>query len=187
MARGDKQAQAGQDIALQGAKANQGNASQIYSQLAPALMGDVAHPAGYNPTQVAGMNTAAQQSAGGSQSAAVGQGGLLAARTGNAGSPQAAIAEASRNAGQSLSKAALGVQGEQAERQQQQRDNAIKGLGGLYGTTSGAATGNLGEVSNLSNANTNAANASWDWAKYLAAPLLSSATTISAARLGRRP
>lgn len=185
MARGDKQAQAGQDIALTGAKQAQGNASQIYSQLAPTLMGDVAHPAGYNPTQLAGMNTAAQQSAGGSQSAAIGQGGLLAARTGNAGAPQAAISEASRNAGQSLSKAALGIQGEQAERQQQQRDNAIKGLGGLYGTTQGAATGNLGELSNLSNANTNASNASWNWAKYLAAPALDSATSLGVARLKR--
>ncbi len=170
--RGDSKAQAGETQALANSNTLTGRGSQIFGTLAPQLEGDIAHPAGYNPTQLANMNTAAQQSAGGSQAGAVGQGGLLASRTNNAGGSTGAIAESSRRASQGLSGAALAISGKQADLQQQQRQRALAEEAGLYGENTGGATADLNAEANLSGANTNAANASWNWARYLADPLL---------------
>jgi hypothetical protein len=184
MARGDKTAQTGETQALQNSNTLASRGSGIFNTLAPSLTADMAHPAGYNPSQLASMNTAAQQSAGGSQAAATGQGGLLAARTNNAGAAQGAIADSARSASNGLSGAALQISGQNADLQQHQKDAAQKELAGLYGTNEGQSTANLGEIGNLANANTNASNASWNWMKYGIDPLLQSATTLAAKRLG---
>src|ERR1700744_4972780 len=60
------------------------NAAKVYDGIETTLQAESSHPSVYSPTQLATMNTAAQQSAGGSQSATTGQGGLYAARTRNA-------------------------------------------------------------------------------------------------------
>jgi hypothetical protein len=109
------------------------NAAGVYGGLAPQLQAEAAHPAGYTPEQVASQNTAAQQSAGGSQAATAGAGGLFAARTKNAGAAQNAIGAGTRAAGANLSNAAVGVQNKQASLQQTQQQEGLKGLGGLYG------------------------------------------------------
>jgi hypothetical protein len=111
-----------------------GQAASIYGGLAPQLQAEAAHPAGFTPTQVASQNTAAQQSAGGSQAATAGAGGLYAARTKNAGAAQNAIGAGTRGAGANLSKAAVGVQNNQADLQQKQKQEGLAGLGGLYST-----------------------------------------------------
>src|SRR5271167_3447558 len=139
------------------------NASNIYGGLEPTLQAEAAHPQGYTPTQLANMNTAAMQSAGGSQAGAVGQGGLLAARTRNAGAAQNAVGAGTRHDGQNLSNAAVGTQLQNANLQQKQQQAGISGLGGLYNTELTGGETALG-LSNqaLSGANTTAGNNIWD-------------------------
>jgi hypothetical protein len=98
--------------------------------------------------QKAQTNTAAQQSAGGSESGAVGQGGLYAARTKNAGAAQNAIGSATRGAGQNLSKAAVGTEMANANLANQKQQQGIQGLGGLYSSNLNAAASNLNASNN---------------------------------------
>lgn len=124
---------------------------------------------------MAAMNTEAMQGAGGSEAGAVGEGGLQAARTRNSGAPAKAVSDAARTAGQRLSTAGLGVQTRNAELKNSQRERALSGLTGLTGAETGASNNALGEVAGNANANTNAANQSWDWSKYLLDPAISAA------------
>ena len=175
MARGDQQAQTAESTANTSANTFGGNANSLYSSVAPQLMQDAAHPTGFTPEQEANMTTAAEQGAGGGQAAAVGQGALLGARTKNAGAAANAISEASRGAQRTLGQNTLGIKLASADLANQKRSQALSELGGLYGTSAGASNNALGEVASNSNANSNAANASWDWAKYTLDPALEAA------------
>lgn len=139
-----------------------GNANSLYSTLAPTLMSEAAHPAGFSPTDEAALETGAMDTAGGSEAAAVGQGNLEAARTRNAGGFGQAVSDAARGAGETLSRGLLGVRGANASLKQHQHDAALGGLEGLYGTNVSGANSALGNVAPLVNADTNAENASWD-------------------------
>ena len=110
------------------------NGANIYGSLEPQLAASVAHPAGYTPAQKAAINTSAQQSAGGSTAGAVGEGGLYAARTRNAGAAQSAIGASDRAAGGTLSRAAVGTQVQDANLAQANKNRALGGMQGLYGT-----------------------------------------------------
>lgn len=90
------------------------------------------------------MNTSAQQSAGGSNAGAAGQGALMAARTRNAGTADAAVAQSTRQSGANLSKAALGTSMANANLQQKQQQEGISGQEGLYGQDLGASARALG-------------------------------------------
>lgn len=175
MARGSQQATTAATSAQNLSNQFAGNANALYSTLAPELESEAAHPAGFNPAELADMNTAAQQSAGGATAGAVSQGALRAARTGNLGGSDAAIQEAARNGGQTASKAAVGIKNQNAMLKQNQRRAALSGLQGLYGTNAGASIGSLGQVANNVNADTNAENASWNCAKYILDPALNAA------------
>src|SRR5277367_6827744 len=115
--KGDALANSG--TALGQSSALGANAGAIYGPLSSELQSQVAHPSGYTPGQMAAQNTAAQQSAGGSNASTVGQGALLAARTRNAGAAQGAIAQGGRQASQNLSNAAVGTQVRNANLQQE--------------------------------------------------------------------
>lgn len=175
LARGDQSARTAETTGNTNAGTFGGNASSLYSSVTPQLMQDVAHPTGFTPQQEANMTTAAEEGAGGGQAAAVGQGALLGARTKNAGASTAAIAEASRGAQRTLGQNTLGIKLASADLANQKRSQALSELGGLYGTSSGASNNALGEVASNSNANTNAANASWDWASKILDPALAAA------------
>lgn len=175
MARGNEQAQQASKSGLGFSNTLQGNAGGIYGSLLPELQAEAANPQGFTAPTVAKMKTEDMQGAGGSNAGATGQGALLAARTKNAGAPAAAIQESARNASQQLSKANTGVDIANEELKQHQRQAGLSGLQGLYGTNVGGATNALGEVANNVNANTNAANASWDWAKYILDPAMQAA------------
>lgn len=136
-----------------------GNAGAIYADIAPTLESQVANPQGFTPADEAAMETGAQQSAGGSQSAAVGQGGLLAARTGNAGAAQRSIADASRGAGEQLSQNLLRIRTQNAQLKQRQREQGLSELGGLFGTNVEGGNRALGEIAPLVQANLNAEQA----------------------------
>jgi len=120
------------------------NAGNVYGGLEPTLAAESAHPAGFTPAQKAMQNTAAQQSAGGSTAEAVGQGGLYAARTRNAGAGSSAIGNAVRSAGAGLSKNAVGTETNSANLARQTQQQGIKGLEGLNSTELGEGENALG-------------------------------------------
>jgi len=118
-------------------------AGSAYDFLEPQLQSEATNPQGYTPTQLAGMNTASQQSVGGSTAGITGQANLTAARTNNAGGFQGAIGSGSRAGMRQLSENALGVQQKQADLQQQQKQQALSAIQQLYGTDSSTALGYL--------------------------------------------
>jgi hypothetical protein len=67
------------------------NAGNLFGSLAPQLTAEATNPQGYGAPTLAKIDTANKQTAGGTQAGAVGQGALLAARTRNAGTADAAI------------------------------------------------------------------------------------------------
>lgn len=111
-----------------------GEGQGVGNFLTPQLESEAANPQGYTPQQLAYMNTASQQSLGGSTAGITGQANLQAARTRNAGGFQGAIGSGSRAAQQNLSQNALQTQTQQAQLQQQQKQQALQQLQGLYGT-----------------------------------------------------
>lgn len=175
MARGNGQAQAASTTANQNAGTEFGNAESLYGSLAPTLESEAANPSGYAPSDLAGMQTEAQQTAGGTEAGAVGQGAMFGARTRNAGAAPAAIADASRAAGEQLSKNSLGISTGNARLKQQQKQEALGGLEGLTNLETGAANNSLGQVAGNVNANTSAINASYDPFTDIVNPLLQTA------------
>ena len=138
---------------------NNNNAQNIYGSLVPQLTSQMIHPQGYTPTQKAAQNTAAQQSAGGSQAGAVGQGALLAARTRNAGTADAAIGQSARTAGQNLGNAAVGTEVRNAGLQNEQQQSAQHELGSIGSTDLGASLNALGLSNNALQGATTSSNA----------------------------
>lgn len=139
------------------------NSANIYGSLEPTLQAEASHPAGYTPTQTSAMNTAAQQSTGGSTAGAVGQGGLYAARTRNVGGAQSAIGDAARGAGESLSRRAVGTEVGSADLANKRQAGALGGMESLYGTNLSGAEGALGlSNSALSGAASSSANNPWN-------------------------
>jgi hypothetical protein len=175
LARGSQQANTAATAAQGISNTQAGNSNALYGALAPELESQMANPQGINPTDLAKIKTSNQQSAGGSEAAAVGQGALKAARTRNAGGADAAIEASTRKAGEQLGSENLKANISNEQLKQQQRTAATTGLENLYGTSTGASVGALGQVANNVNANTNAANQSWDWAKYILDPALQAA------------
>ncbi len=167
MARGSETADTASKTAATNSGTFMGNAGSAYGNVAPMLVSQAAHPAGFDPTDRAAMETEAVQEAGGNQAGAVGAGNLSAARTRNAGGFAQAVSDASRGAGESLSRGLLGVRTANANLKQHQHDEALSGLQGLYGTSAGASNSALGNVAPLVNASTEAENASWNWLKPL--------------------
>lgn len=173
MARDNSQATQASQTGNQFATTYGGNANSIFSDLSPELMAQASHPQGMSPTDKAAADTASEESAGGTEGAAVGSGLLRAARTRNAGGADAAMGASARTAGAQLSSAALKTQLENASLKQKEQAGAESELGGMYGTSVSGGNQALGEVANNVNANTNAENASWDWAKDLFNPIMS--------------
>lgn len=97
----------------------------IYSQMAEGNMG-------FTPQQKSNMLTASGQSLGGAVSGAVGEGGLLAARTGNAGGSASALDDAARTAGVQESSNALGVENADASLAHQNQITGLNGLNSIY-------------------------------------------------------
>jgi hypothetical protein len=114
------------------------NANSLYGTLDPTLTTMATNPQGINPADMAKIQTSNMQTAGGANAGAVGQGSLLAARTKNAGTADAAIAKSGENASQTLSRANLGTQIENQGLKQQQQKEGVQGLESLYGTNVGA-------------------------------------------------
>jgi hypothetical protein len=119
--------------------------NSIYGTLDPALTAEATNPQGYGANDLAAMNTASQQSLGGSTAGITGQANLEAARTRNAGGFQGAIGSGSRSNAKQLSENALGIQAMNADLKQKQQQTALSQLQQLYGTNVQGAEGFLGE------------------------------------------
>lgn len=131
-----------------------------YGTLMPELEGDITNPEGYSDAEQAQMNTAVQQSAGGSNAGAVGEGALVAGRTRNPGSMAAAVAESTRHAGEEAQKNALGIKVKSADLAQSKRSDALQSLGQV---TQGA----LGEVAPNVQAETDRRRQGSEWWKSI--------------------
>ena len=120
------------------AATNMGNAGGELNTIAPLLTAQAQN--GLDPGTLAAYNTASQQTLGGANAAAAGQGALMEARTRNAGAANPAVEEAARGAMRQGSQNALAVPMLNYAAKQQ----GIQGLQGLYGTNLGAANNALG-------------------------------------------
>lgn len=110
------------------------NANNVYSTLAPTLTHEATSPAGFAPSDLTAMHTAATDSLGGSTAGITGQANLTAARTRNAGAFQPALSEAGRDASRKDAEAAVTIQAQNAMQREKNRQAGIQGLQGLYGT-----------------------------------------------------
>lgn len=129
------------NLARNTATQDQNNATSLEGTLTPLYTRMAAGQA--TPGSIA-ENTAAQQSLGGGQSAAMGELGLQAARTRNAGGFAPAADESARRAGRQMSQDAAGITAQNAK-------EGLAGLQGLYGTNSSQALNALGLYNNASN------------------------------------
>lgn len=187
MARGNPQASGAAGQSNANANTFMGNANSLYSNLAPSLTAQAANPQGFNPADEAAMETGAMQSAAGSEAGAVGEGNLMAARTRNAGGFGQAVSDASRGAGETLSRGLLGVRNANAALKRHQHDTALSGMEGLYGTNAGASNTALGNVAANVGADTQAAHQSWDAFNDITGALTGAASAASGfKRLGGR-
>lgn len=137
------------------------NANNLYKTLFPTLSGEATNPQGYSPRDLAAMNTASQQSVGGSTAGAVGEGNLAAARTRNAGAFAPALDEAARAGGRQLSENALATQTANANLKQKQQQEGIAGLGDLYGENSKDLLAALGLEDQATQTGTQAGQSGW--------------------------
>lgn len=124
--------------ALDASKTSSANAANALSTLNPIYAQDAQGTDGLTDEQKANLLTSSAGSLGGGVASAVGQGGLLAARTGNAGASTAALDDAARNASVQQSQNALGVQTASDALAQQNKENALSGLNSIYGTATGS-------------------------------------------------
>lgn len=170
MARGSDTAR---DTATFGLQTGRG----AFGTVMPALERNIAAPVGYSEQDLARANTAAQQSAGGAAASAVGQGGLLAARTRNPGAAQYAIGQGVRDAADAGTEAALGIKLKDADLKEQKRASALSQLGQI-------GESGLGTVAPAVNADSQAKEASWGWAKNILQPILSAASKSSTLGFG---
>jgi hypothetical protein len=147
-----------------GADQNQaysGHASEAFNAVFPQLQQQSQN--GLSQSDQAALNTASQQSLGGSNSGAAGQANLAGARTRNAGAFAPAVAESARAGMRQNSENALGTVGKNIAAKQA----AMQALQGLYGTSAQAGIGSLG-ASNQAIQDWNQADQnSMGWAKML--------------------
>jgi len=138
-------------LAAQGNAVNQSQAA--YNTVNPIYSSMAASPQGFTPTEKANALTASSQSLGGGVAGAVGQGGLLAARTGNAGGATAALDDAARGAAVQQSTNALDVQNQSDQLATQNQRVGLAGLNGIYNNANSTALGNLNTANSASQAN----------------------------------
>jgi hypothetical protein len=149
------------DTASSTGKALNSRAMSLQDTLEPQLEGDIANPQGFGTTGLNSMNTAIQQSTGGSTGGIVGQGNLTAARTRNAGAFTAAAQEASREGTRTAADNTLKVQGMNENLKAEQRASALRAKQGLFGSDLSGSLQAMGLVPGDINAATKAEGPSW--------------------------
>ncbi len=184
MARGSDQSNATATAGVGQNAGLYGGGQALAGVLAPQLIAQSANPQGFGQKGLADITTANEQSAGGGQAAAVGQGALEDSRTRNAGGSGMALAKAARESGKNLSNATLQTNIANEGLKEQQREGAQKGLQGLYGTDIAGSQEAAGNVAKNVQANAAQEDASWSWAKNILAPVLGAAGRVGGAAVG---
>ena len=148
----DAEKQAKSTYAAQNAAAQKygQQADTLYGQLLPQYTQMATNPSGFDRTTLNNMTTAGMQANGGATAGAVGQGNLMAARTGNIGGYQYANDAAARAGMEKNSEAALDTQLKNADYKRAQTAQGLAGLNGLYATNLGTSMNEL----NAENAST---------------------------------
>lgn len=162
MARGEK-SQAQQIFQQsQGVAADAtGKGNQLYQLLYPSMAQDINDPQGYSEGDLNAMNTASQQSLGGSVAGAKGEGDLSAARTRNKGGFGSSVRNSTRDAMRQNSTNALEVQSKNANLKEAKRASAKQGASALHGNTVQQLMAAMGMGVNATNAGVNAQNTGW--------------------------
>lgn len=144
------------------------NSNAIFNALMPQYEAEATNPSGYGASGIAAMDTAAQQSTGGSTAGAVGKLNQMAARTRNKGGFQIAGDEAARQGARQNSQEAVQVQSANEQLKQQQKQAGLVGEAGLYGENLstilgalGAENSSLGQQTGANNSEVNAGNSGW--------------------------
>lgn len=140
---------------------SENTAGGLLNTLTPAYQQEITNPQGYSPTTLGAINTASQQSTGGSVAGAVGSGNLIAARNRNAAGFAPAVDKAARDAGKTNSENALGVQIGNANLKQKQTQEGLSGEQGLFNTENNDVLSSLGLQNSSTNAETQAGNSGW--------------------------
>lgn len=160
MAKGNKAGvKAGNDAADTAAKtgsALQSRAMSLQDTLEPQLEHDIQAPTGFAPGDLAAMNTAAQEGAGGATAGAVGAMGAQAARTRNRGAFTAAADEAARSGQRQAAQSGVAIQGANANLKAEQRASALRAKQGLFGSDLSGSLQAMGLVPGDINAATHA-------------------------------
>jgi hypothetical protein len=141
---------------------NFGDSQAAYNVLAPKYQQFVNNPQGFTPQQKSNMVTSTLQTNGGSTAGAVGQGGLFAARTNNAGGAAQAIDDAARLGNANQTNEALGIENQDDLLARQQQQQGLAGEQALYSGGNSAANDALGIASQNQIASANGARA---WTK----------------------
>lgn len=128
---------------------NSTNAAGALSTINPIYSSLAAGTTGYTPTEKANQLTASSQSLGGGVAGAVGQGGLQAARTGNAGGSTAALDDAARTAGVQQGSNALDVQNASDALATQNQRVGLAGESGIYNQANQQADASLNTANNV--------------------------------------
>jgi hypothetical protein len=172
MARGT--AQEAKQNAGAGASQNQayaGRATDVYNSVFPQLQQQAQN--GLPEADQAALNTASQQSIGGSNAGAAGQANLSAARTRNAGSFAPAVAESVRSGQRQNSENALGTVAKNIAAKQA----AMQALQGLYGTSANAGIGSLNASNSAIGEQNQADQNTLAWTKFITDTAMSAAGT----------
>jgi len=114
------------------------NANQIGDSLIPGLEREAQNPEGFTPEQENNQLVAAQQGAGGTNSAIAGEASSRLARTRNSAGYSNALDQAARDKTQQNSDAALNIKNQSARLGLQRQSQAQGELGELYGTDTNA-------------------------------------------------
>jgi hypothetical protein len=140
---------------------NSSRSTDLYDRLNPIYSSEAYNPQGYSPTDLASMETAVRQNAGGAVAGAVSEGNLEAARTGNAGGFATALDDSVRDAMKGENAGSLAIQQSNADLKEKKRQAGIEGLSGLYGTTDKDVLASLGVQNQSTQALTEAGKSGW--------------------------
>ncbi len=156
-----KRAQKASDRDLQLSKQYGATSDTLSGQLTPIYTQQATNPQGMTPQEMNDARTATMESTGGGVAAVTGEGNLEAARSGNAGGYQAALADASRRGIATNASKALQLENLNTALKESQRESGVGGLQHLQSQNQGATLAAMGLDTGAINAQTEAGKSGW--------------------------
>jgi len=133
-----KQAQTNEQTANTTAGQAANNAGKERASLMPSLKAEINNPTGYTANTEHNILAANEAGAGGATSGLVGQVGLQANRTRNAGGTSNLLDTLARGKQMAAAKGSEGIAAESAKLGEQKKQSALGAMGNLYGTDTSA-------------------------------------------------